>query len=85
MSKLDLDEEVNMINDLEFAFSFGKIIEKVVQAIQEQDKGARIVAENQGRQLFHEHRMKYLIYKYNEMEMKLGVRDQLSYVKKYEN
>ena len=62
MAQLDLDADVNMIDELEFAFSFGKIIQKIVLAIQAKDTNGRLVAENQGRQLYHEHKMKNLIY-----------------------
>ena len=55
MAGLDVNEEINMINDLEFAITLEEIIARMVDSIDKGDNDAANKAEREGRQLYHEH------------------------------
>ena len=62
MAGLDVNDEINMINDLEFAITLEEIIARMVDSLDKGDNEAANKAEREGRQLYHEHQMKLQIH-----------------------
>mmetsp|Transcript_44067 Transcript_44067/g.58477 ORF Transcript_44067/g.58477 Transcript_44067/m.58477 type:complete len:87 (-) Transcript_44067:171-431(-) len=62
MVSLDVNEDINMINDLEFALDLEEIVLRMVQAIQDGNTLDAAMIENEARAMYYKHQMKVQIH-----------------------